>query len=438
MKTAQLYCLLLLFMFTSCYREEIQFEGDPPDSYTQVVRIDTITPVISTVMLDSFATGGASVFLLGAYTDPHFGEITARPFLQIDKPATAVTIAEKAVFDSLVLIVYLNGYYYGDSTGAATIDVHELDEDLALGYNEKLYSNSDFAVRSTPLGSKQLNIYPNITDSVIIRLRDDKGQELFNKIREKADELNSTENFLPYFKGIRISMPDATGKVVYGLDGAAGKIIMRLHYHTTIPYPQEQQVDFPSLSNEFAFRQILVNRNGTLPSPTVAGKYELPSSETNHIGYTQPATGALMKIIFPGLRNILNTGKPLNLLHAELIIRPVSQSFTTLSLPPSLRLYQTDGSNFIENFLPDSTGQAVLSASPVLDHLYGINNFYRFNITGYINELLHTAGSAGEGFFVLESTPEQSTTLNRAVFGDALHGENKAQLILSVITVNID
>ena len=66
MKTAQLLCLFLLFLLTSCYREDIQFEGDPPDSYTQVVRIDTITPVISTVIVDSFATGGASAFFIGS------------------------------------------------------------------------------------------------------------------------------------------------------------------------------------------------------------------------------------------------------------------------------------------------------------------------------------------------------------------------------------
>lgn len=431
MRTAQLLYLLFLFLLTSCYREDIQFEGDPPDSYTQVVRIDTITPVISTVIIDSFATGGASTFLLGAYDDPHFGSITARPFFQIDKPGT-VTIAEKAVFDSLVLIVHLNKYYYGDSTDAVNIDVHELDESLVLGYNDKLYNNSDFSVKASPLGSKQVKIYPNINDSVIIRLSDAKGQELFNKIRAQDDELSTTENFLNYFKGIRISTPN--GKAVYGLDGAAGQFIMRLHYHTTIPLPQDQRIDFPSLSNQLAFRQILVDRNGTLPT----GKNEFPSSETNHIGYSQPATGALMKIVFPGLRNILNTDKPLNLLHAELMIRPVNQSFTHFSLPPSLLLFNTNESNFVEGVLRDSTGEGVLSASPVIDRLYGVNNHYRFNITNFINVLLHTTNSAGDGFFVLESTPEQAAQLNRVVFGDAMNSENKAQLILSVVTVNID
>jgi hypothetical protein len=438
MRPLQLFIAGWLILLTSCYRESIQFEGDPPDSYTQVVKIDTITPVISTVMIDSFATGGTSVFLIGSYDDPHFGKISSSAFLQIGKPAAIGDIAETAVYDSLVLIVHFNKYFYGDSTKTITIDVHELDESIELGYNDKLYNTSDFSVKPSPLGSKQLKVYPNITDSVIIRLDNAKGQELFSKIKTQADELSSVENFLNYFKGIRISAADASGGVVYGLNGAEGSMIMRLHYHNTTPFPQEQYVDFSSQANSLAFRQTIVTRNGSLPDPTTSGKYELPSSETNNTGYTQPATGVMMKIIFPGLRNILSTDKPLNLLHAELIIRPMPQSFADYSLPPLLQLMQTNESNLIGGQLADSTGQAILTAAPVIDHIYGLNNYYRFNITNYINDLLHTTASTGEGFFVVSSTPEQAVQLNRAIFGDVSQAKNKAQLNISIVTVNLD
>ena len=438
MRPGPLLYVLMLLVFSSCYRETIQFEGDPPDSYTQVVRIDTVTPQFSTVLIDSFPTGGASAFLVGGYTDPYFGKITTRAFLQINKPEGEITLAENAVYDSLVLIIKLNKYYYGDSTQPVTIDVHELNETLVLGYNDELYNNSNFSVKSPTLGSKQLRIYPNINDSIIVRLDQAKGLELFGKIKSKADEMASAENFLGYFKGIRIAMPDAANGVAYGLAGAAGSIKMRLHYHTTIPYPEAQFIDFSSLANDLSFKQILVDRNGLLPDPVTAGKHELPSTETNHIGFTQPATGALLKVVFPGLRNILSTDQPVNLLHAELILRPVNQSFSIYTLPPTLLLAQTDESNFIGNLLADSTGQASVSGSPVIDKLYGVNNYYRFNITNHVNTLLHTPGSAGKGFFILDTSPGQATKLDRAVFGDASHAENKVQLVLSIVTVNLE
>lgn len=434
----QLFYVCVLFLLPACYRESIQFEGDPPDSYTRVVKIDTITPLISTVMIDSFATGGTGSFLMGKYKDPHFGAINTSAFLQIGMPGAIGDIADNAVFDSLVLIVRFNKYYYGDTAKTITVNVHELDESIVPGYNDKLYNTSNFSVKPTVLGSKQLRVYPNITDSVIIRLEHAKGQEIFSKIKARADELNSQDNFLNYFKGIRISTSDDSDGVVYGLDGAAGSMIMRLHYHLTTPFPEDKYVDFSSLSNALAFRQTLVTRNGSLPDPAVAGKHELLSTETNYTGYTQPGTGVLMKMTFPGLRNILNTDKPINLLHAELIIRPLPQSFGNYELPRALLLMQTDESNFIGSPLADSTGQEALTATPVIDQIYGLNNYYRFNITNLINQLLLTPGSAGDGFFVMEASPEQAIQLNRAVFGDAMTAKNKAQLTLSIVTVNLD
>lgn len=438
MRTAQLFYLVLIFLLTSCYRESIQFEGDPPDSYTEVVKIDTITPVISTVMIDSFATGGTTTFLVGSYDDPHFGKISSRAFLQIGSPAAIGDIAQNAVFDSLVLIVHFNKYHYGDSTKAITIDVHELNETIVLGYSDRLYNTSNFSVKPSALGSKLITVYPNLTDSVIIRLDNTKGQELFSKIKTRDEEISTQENFLNYFKGIRISTTDASGGVVYGLNGAAGSMIMRLHYHNTTPFPEEKMVDFSSLANTLAFRQTLITRHGSLPDPAVSGKHELSSSETSNAGYTQPATGVLMKVLFPGLRNILSTDKTLNLLHAELIIRPVQQSFTHYSLPSSLLLVQTNESNLVGSQLSDSSGQSALAGTPVIDHIYGLNNYYRFNITNFINGLLHTPGSAGNGFFIMESTPEQAAILNRAVFGDASQAKNKAQLSISIVTVNLE
>lgn len=434
MRLTKLFYVILILLFSSCYRDEIQFEGDPPDSYTQVVRIDSVTPEFSTVMIDSFATGSAATFLLGEYIDPYFGKITARPFMEIDKPAEIIEIPESAVYDSLELIIRLNKYYYGDTTIPVTIDVHELDESIVLGYNDRLYNNSNFSVKPQVLGSKQLRIYPNINDSITIRLSQGKGAELFSKLKLKADEVSNTSNFVNYFKGIRIATANSNG-VVFGLPDS---MKIRLHYHSTIPYPEAKFVDFHALSNSLAFRQILVERTGILPDPSISGKHELPSAEMNHLGFTQPATGVLMKIIFPSLRNILSTGKPLNLLHAELIIRPLNQSFNNYHLPPYLTLAQTDESNFVGGLLGDSTGEAALVAYPVIDRLYGVNNYYRFNVTGYINQLLNSTNTAGTGFFVMETNSEQAITLNRAIFGDARHPDNKALLVLSVVTVNID
>lgn len=432
---ATVLLMAALLQFTACYRETIQFAGDPPPGYTTIVRIDTITPQVSTVITDSFTTGSASSFLMGSIADPHLGTITARAFMQMGLPGTEIDIPEHAVFDSLTLLVPLNHYYYGDTQAVITAAVHELDETIALGYNDHLYNTSNFQVKTTALGSRQLRIRP-LTDTVFsVRLSDAKGMELFNKLKRKDNDVLSSDDFLLYCKGIRLSATVAGAGTVYGIGVSGDTIRMRLHYHTTIPYPEEKHLDFPRLENALSFRQILVTRNGTLPDPVTAGRNEFPSASTGHMAFTQAGTGVLMKVLFPSLRNILSTDMPVNLLQAELIVRPVEQSFVTLALPPALRLSQTDESNFIGSFLADSSGVSILAASPVIDPLYGLNNHYRFNITNYINQLLQTPGSGGTGFFLVENHPSSTTRLHRGVFGDASLTGNNIQLVLHVLTV---
>ncbi len=70
-----------------------------------------------------------------------------------------------------------------------------------------------------------------------------------------------TENdFLNYFRGISIAVADNDTTAVYGLSGSAGTMVMRVHYHTTIPYPEDHYIDFTSLANNLAFNQRLTNR----------------------------------------------------------------------------------------------------------------------------------------------------------------------------------
>ncbi len=107
----------------------------------------------------------------------------------------------------------------------------------------------------------------------------------------------------------------------------------------------------------------------------------------------QQGNGLYLKTIFPSLRTILGNTNIVKLLKAELIIRPAYLSFDNNKylLPSRIYLTQTDESNIAGNTVLDSTG-AQQYANPVIDNVYGENNYYRFNITPYINQMLTTAG----------------------------------------------
>ncbi|HLG40225.1 MAG TPA: DUF4270 family protein, partial [Chitinophagaceae bacterium] len=312
--------LLLLagagLFFQSCTRNTIEFGDDPENNYTNIVFIDTVGVTLSTVIADSFETSGATSFLAGKYKDPYLGVVVAKSFFQMTIPSSVPDIPSSAQYDSVNLIFRPNGYYYGDTARQQTFYVNELSQSIAFSYNNKLYNTSNVPVKPTPLGTKSLTIKPNGDDSIIIRLNDAKGLELFSKLKQQSTDVTEANEFLNYFKGISITTGNNDTAAIYGLDGNSGSIILRIHYHTTIPYSESKYTDFTSVVNNYAFNQVLANRSGTGIVSGGNGLTEISASQTNNLSFMQPGTGVYLKMIFPSLKTILGSNKIVKLLKA--------------------------------------------------------------------------------------------------------------------------
>ena len=429
--------MLILFLY-ACERKDIAFGTIPENNYTSLVFTDTINVNISTVLTDSFATSGDSVFLMGRYKDPYLGAVSARPFFQLTVPSSLPEIAATAQFDSLTLIVRPNHYYYGDTSKTQTIHIYELANAISYSYNSKLYNTSNVVVKPLPLGTKTVKISPNAFDSIVIRLNDSKGLELFSKLRQSAADITTENDFLNYFRGISIAIDNNDSSAVYGLAGSAGSVVMRVHYHNTIPYPESQYTDFTSLANDYAFNQILATRQGTGLVSGTTGTTEIAADNTNGFSFTQPGTGLLLKMTFPTLSSVLNNENIVKLLKAELLVRPTYLSFdkNKYKLPSQLYLAQTDATNSTGNTIMDSTGYSVQYANPVIDDIYGENNYYRFNVTSYINELLYTTGSSNRGVFVINHSATSLVNVDRLIVNNFSKRSQSSQLLLSFMIIN--
>src|SRR5574338_839132 len=199
-KTVFSLLFLLLITGVSCYRNDIQFGTIPENTYTRIVYIDTVQPHLSTVILDSFTTNSPVSFLVGKIADPYLGTVSAKSFFQMTMPAPLPSIPLTAHYDSTCLVIYLNKYYYGDTTKPFTIQANELALPIEYSYSSNIYNTNSVPVKPTPLGSRTLTIRPSVEDSFLLRLDDAKGQELFCKLQQQADELTSEDKFLNYFK----------------------------------------------------------------------------------------------------------------------------------------------------------------------------------------------------------------------------------------------
>ena len=422
-KIAVLLIIFVSIFWFSCSRTDIHFGNVPDSNYSNLVYIDTVEPKLSTFLLDSFVTNNGTSFLVGRYKDPYLGIVVTKPFFQMTIPSQTANIASTSQYDSACLIVHLNKYYYGDTSRAQTLYVDELALAINYTYNNNLYNTSDFPVKPVSLGMKTVRLRPSVDDSVSIRLNDTKGVELFQKLQTQAEEVTSDDSFQNYFKGIRLSVNDADTSSVYGLNAAT--ISLRIYYHTTVPLPVSSSIDFPVKANSFSFNQILTDRTGT--SLNLPSTKEYPSELTKSISFTQYGAGVLLKIIFPSIKGIISTDKIVKLQKAVLVIRPMGQTYDKLKLPGSLYLAQTDATNTIGPVVGSAT-------SPVEDEIYGLNTYYKIDVTSFINGLLTTTGTDDRGVFAVESTGTRE--INRAVIGNGKQATFKTQLQLTIFTVN--
>jgi hypothetical protein len=276
-----------------------------------------------------------------------------------------------------------------------------------------------------------------LDDSIMIRLDDNKGRELFELLQRQASAVTRTEDFLNYFYGISLSTGETDTTSIIGLQ-TGSSLWMRVYYHTNTPFNVNYMVDFPMLANTLTYNQIIANRTGTGINPTTPGVSELPASRTGGYSFSQLGTGMAAKISFPGLRGILLNSQYLKLLKAELILRPAELSFDRekYKLPYRIELQSTDATNINQGSIPDSTGSATLYATPVVDEIYGRNNYYRFDLTSYINHLLTTPGSEDFALFIQPTFNAVSPNVNRLIIGGSSHDGYISQLRLSVLIIN--
>ncbi|KAI9430566.1 hypothetical protein F5148DRAFT_1296273 [Russula earlei] len=428
---------------TACTKVDVNFGGEFVDnSLSQIIKTDTIAPVLSTVYLDSFPTSAKGVTLVGGYTDPIFGRIDTKTYLEVAPPSTSAPYTN-ATFDSLSIIFKINHTYYGDTTKPVHIDVYQLSDYITPPItSSSLYNIDQFPV-SNFLGGRDILIsptkvypYPGIlpTDTFTIRLSDALGKTLLKKLQTPGDpDMISAATFLQYFKGLRISSNAATNLVL----GCKDSVIMRLSYQKADLYPVHLNADFVLSNSSHHFTNISVNRTGT-PLATLPLKKVILSTApgADSAAYTQAAAGAMTKITFPTLRSVLQAQNFVSIVKAVLIVRPVKGTYDNgFYLPSQLNLATTDLYNQPGGALsaPSAVGGVSSSFGTLyLDYL-GENTGYTYDISSYIKAIVNDPSPDhinNNGLLLVPPSPAFETQFSRIVVGNSFNAYpyNKIEL----------
>ena len=188
----------------------------------------------------------------------------------------------------MVLIIRPDKSYYGDTTYNSQLSVYQLKNELSFPlYQTQFYNTSDFEVDPNPIGSINTLISPNNTDSVSIRLSDVMGKNLFDLFRTRDYVMQSTSNFLTYFRGLQLAPAAAGMHAVYGFHDS---LIIRLHYHETTYLLKMNALILPSVINDqqTVWPWWSHYRTGTPVSVFNNAHNEVASTATNNSAFIQP------------------------------------------------------------------------------------------------------------------------------------------------------
>ncbi|MBU3012629.1 DUF4270 domain-containing protein [Polaribacter vadi] len=408
---------LSIVYLTSCTADGATYEvgSDFIENDIQIRVIDTFTVKTGTFKLDSLITSGTGRILLGSIKDDDFGNTTAKSYLEL--VASAYSISNDAIYDSIGMILNYDTYYYGDTTKLQTYNLHRITETFEPEDSDDFYNSSFLDYDSQSLGEISFIPKPNKeTDSLFIKMDDVLGEEIFDKIVD--NDINNSDDFLQYFKGLAI-VPDASldshmlGFGSYPSTSTEENSSMRLYYTIKDDDSEDNNyyVDFLISSSTQQFNQIETDY-----STSVVGDFadveEIRSSEdTNYATYIQSGTGLCTRIEIPSIKKLLEFSNEATTLSATLTFSPLNGSYSSENpLPESLLVYVVDHKNrFVKQLVDINETSAYAYLNDNQDE-FSQNVSYSVDLSGYVEEILLTESDLNYALMVLYETYDQNVS----------------------------
>jgi len=401
--------VLVLFMglLNACTKVDINF-GDAGITDPAIAYIDTVSYTLSTVKMDSFITSQSGANMIGHHNDPELGAMDAEAYFHLGTPGLN-QVTSYGIYDSAKLFIQPNGRYYGDTTLPFSVQVYTLGEDIDIGDQTYFYNTKSFAVNANMIASATQIIKPTLQEQIGIPVNNSFATVLFNMLKNNSDTIGTNEVFYRYIKGISIKGTSANN-AVYSFNAADSNVYMRIYYHTSNPNLETATVDFKLQNDNLQFNHITNNRTGTdlQNIPSGISPRSISSTLTGNRSFLQTAGGLEVRIDLPYLRNFRTENIYRKILKAELYIRPYNYKIAaSYPLPSPVVLHQITDDNYPDSTVLDNVNFAQQSVTPVIDQLYGRDNYYLYDITAYINNIVNGNSEIYKGLTL--QTPAGST-----------------------------
>ncbi|MEK6476094.1 DUF4270 family protein [Catalinimonas sp. 4WD22] len=365
--------IALSALFLSCENDDLlSLDFDPQDENINLSFTELTLP-FQLIQRDSIRTSYTSNMLVGNYLSDDFGKVEAISYMTLGIGSRREASTEDEL-DSLVL-TFTRNYFYGsdDESLEQTVNIHQLREPVidSLTY----YTSSSLAYDPNALGSLRYTVNPESNDTLSVRLSEAMGNELLDKIKNNAAELDSSRLFTEYFKGLALISPEEK-RFITGFSPNS----LRMNLYFSSP------ADTVSKVFSFGIAAIASSPNSTLPlsfyhinydrSGTALANIDQPrevGSATDNRFYLQASSGIVPRIDFQPLVNFVAENPNRVLLNRVILHIGLSEPEETKPAPAALFGYQLedDGISRVIEF-------SRLENARILSGLYNDEN-YRYD-----------------------------------------------------------
>ena len=388
---------LITASVVSCEKQDVNFGASTLSDDPNIVIIDTVSVNAYTFQSDSFQTVNTGYFVAGNHYDSSFGNFQSIAYFDFDKPYDSTSTLNgctSCYFDSLVVVAKFSGGYYGDTTKPFTLNVNQLteliDNSTTFGYN-----TTKRKYNAEPIGSFSAIVSPSDQNTIRIKLSDDLGKDLFNKMQRNSDTVTTTDPFLEYIKGFCFT--GNQNNAVYFLKPLGDSDFVMLYYHKNGPLPVNYVVKLP-LNTDHQFNGFTTDRTGTNLAAFIPLKtQELSSTETNGYVYMDANSGLYIKFNFPSLYSIKELATYTKIVSASIEIYPDKDSYgkqTFYQLPPALNMYIMNEYGVVQDYLYVTGTPNLQDGDLSIDYIYNENTKYTFDVSDFINDVLSSSSYA--------------------------------------------
>lgn len=429
-----LFCtIVLLGVISSCSDDTNDSDfvaGDLfTDSNIRVVLIDTMTVNVSTIKFDSIITSAAQRILIGQYTDPVFGKVRSANYSGF--LPNSYYIDTEAEYDSIVLFLKYDTYYYNDTTNTNTLKIKRLTDNFDADENDAFYNTSTVSYDETDLGTLSYIPRPQSTDSIEVKLSDDLGLEFFNDFQNKV--ITNNAEFTNEFKGLALVPGTDDNGAIIGFSKSSDDFYMRLYYSIAGETDREQSYTDVILNVSDSPNPFFNNISASAPidylDKLTSSDVSLSSDESDDESFIQSGTGIATKIQLPYLKSVNNIGGQGTLLKAILKIKPVAGSYSDfLMLREYLSVYLVDKNNDLSSPLYNTDASTVSAILNTDDQEYN-DVYFEIDLTTYIEGILSTELNSDEALLLIPD--DYTSTVDRFILNGTINSSTKTKLELT-------